>query len=283
MATIEPPIDIEIDRVGRIRFQEVEHVREWAAAEVEFWRWLNDGSQPLHSMHYQPHPRTVFQSANQIASAAATAETPQGRGALERYLKQYLELGLSSQSPRGQFVQRLLEQRGKVVAFGAVAGRLGSWDQNQQWSQQQKVTPHLNLGVTALAAFDLGLVPDASQTLEQASQRVLHDYAAALQRTETREAHRQAELLAAQQAIEALSQQNSAEFKEAVDRCKSEIAEAIASLKAVETTYKEYMKLAAPVDYWTTKARRHEKTTTRRRWLLLVLAACKRVWHPQRV
>ncbi len=100
-------------------------------------------------MHYQPHPRTVFQHASQIATSADTAETPKGRSGVERHLKQYLEHGLSAQSPRGQFVHRLLEQRGKIVAFGAVAGRLGSWDQNQQWSQQQKFTPHLNLGLLA--------------------------------------------------------------------------------------------------------------------------------------
>ena len=127
----------------------------------------------------------------------------------------------------------------------------------------------------ALAAFDLGMVPDASQTIEQASQRVLHDYAAALQRSEKRDADRHAQSLAAQQAIETLSQKNSGEFKEAIDQGKSEIVGAIASLKAVEATYKEFMKLAAPVDYWTTKAKRHEQTTIRRQWLLLVSGAVR--------
>ena len=152
-----------------------------------------------------------------------------------------------------------------LLPSGLWLGTLEVGIQNEQWSQQQMLNPHLQLGAIALAAFDLGLVPDASQTLEKASERVLQDYAAALQRTETRDADRHATSLAAQQAIEALSQKNSGEFKEAVDQGKSEIAEAIASLKAVRTTYLEFMKLAAPVDYWTTKAERHERTTRRRR------------------
>jgi Family of unknown function (DUF6161) len=271
MAKTNPIIDLATEIEGKtIPFFSIPEVENFAREELKFWEWLAANElagripgDPWQAIHSQWH-----QVINQLPGYRPMQEGFQN--AINQIVRQYIhQSGIPlSGSVRGSILNemRLRSPIEAGVALSALLDRYAPISNfNHLRAVYEFIAADLGMDAKGVAArrkeLESSLGRQSQLFLEL--QRNFAKQAAAFDSDRTRQKKLERVVL---RGIERAAKQ----FRNSKDQ---EVNLAIAEIKQTEVTYKEQMRLKAPVQYWRGKAKTHNANAASYRSYLMWFAA----------
>jgi hypothetical protein len=175
-----------------------------------------------------------------------------------------------SGTARAQFIQSLRQgEQGEIVARSALATFLGSTLDPQPEKQPQQFRYASHRGRLAIALFDLGIGPDTTDAVANSAKAIAADFAKHLELHTATYSNRLDDLRASCQQVvkdhEEAQTAHGAKVATAINDVTRSKDEALKAMDDKRAAFTEFMKLKAPVEYWSEKATGHVAAS---RWWL---------------
>lgn len=266
------PLTIDLSGQTQLRFSDPSEAINWINHQQQEFRWLQDGgsragggAQNIASVYINGF-NTVRQAANNWANNV-TQESH--RTQLANHIQ-----GFYSNSnvvrPDHEFVRiakDIAEKDGATAASAAFAFLLG---------QDCQLNFETFKGLIAARLIRDGIQPK-SPDLVASALADLNSAAKSQMKTNAVEwdnfsSSCQAQLKATEEEFKKQTSEFNAATDETFKRVNESVDESLRSIRTTEETYKEQMKLQAPVDYWQTKAEKHAEALTKSRRTLITFA-----------
>lgn len=264
----EKTFELEIELKGQgstQKFRKMQDIENFVTQEREFWEWersINDAE----LKNIKSEIGGGLRQAGQLLEQYQRQQDTPSKNALTQHITNlYQTKGLPpSNSKVGKFIGLLAEDNPRV-ALSAAAAWMSVHIPNPQKFETIK-------GIMLMAAFDENMTKRTATGVKRSLETLDQKYRDAINQADSK--IEDAEKLHEQQlkrfqkevaktVVSAKSQNEKlrTEIWERVDK-------SIASIKEVEATYKEHMKLKGPVEYWSKKATDHKKSAVIRLWVL---------------
>jgi hypothetical protein len=285
MATKKPVFfNVQTSQGGELSFESIADLQGWVSAETQAWQWLIDGNGVADAGSAMGQLRNEY--ANWLSDLRQRVNQLAANPPSQNELKNQLHANISSflgQNDKvlsnhefARIASDIAKRFSAASGVGALALLLG---------KQCQMTLGTARGMTyAILARD-GIDPKSPNIVAKAISdlRSEQDKARATQATEWDALGDQAKSLLSKTETEFRTQTDGLDQRssETLKRIVSFTDDAIKSIKATESVYREQMKLQAPVAYWSDKAERHREAVWWSRWRLIgfvVLFAIGLVW-----
>lgn len=278
MAKPEPILEVDLgERGGKLIFRSHQEIQDFINSERNFWQWLQQP--PLGGNQAAQHAWNVihhqFQELQQAASNFSSNSNYE-QHLRETFLKVFSNTIPISSGKTARFLSELKDFGEPTVASGAAAARLGHVPSFQGFTHFR--------GAVEMAAFEVGINPQAGKAAQKELSSLAARYDKIISETDKKtdalidgvteavnEQQRQsAETIEYNKRFyEVISKWNRHKIKIHRRAGDEELKKAVKQFKETEDTYKEFMKLRGPVEYWTNKATTHAASArSRRNWLL---------------
>jgi hypothetical protein len=242
---------------GELTFESIKDVQRWHAAESQAWKWLIDGATNVGGLMQDLRN----QYANWLSSLGQQINQWNGNPNQDSLRQQVHSTILNflsapdhilSDHPAAQIATQIVTRFGAASGVGALALLLG---------KPCSVTFETARGLVCAMLIRDGIDPKSPEIVSKLIGDInsSQDEAKAKRSTEWAALEQQAKDFLASTSTEFRSETEDREKRssEMVDRVNSAVNGAIKRIEATEATYKEQMKLQAPVAYWSTKAAGH--------------------------
>ncbi len=252
-----------------VSFSSVEELEEFIGKELDFWGWLNDPSvqgqipgDPYRVINEQW--RVVL---NQLPTYRGKAR--ESASTIQTLVNDHVfaaKVPLSS-STLARALNRM-RIRDPLAAGIALSNYMDRYTPNNNYK-------HLGAIIELLFA-DLGITPDGIETRSDEFADLLRSQAVALDRQKSVQTDQQTSLERFRSRTKKLERVVLRKIERRANSFRAEknaqVDVAMNSLAQTEAAYREQMRLKAPVEYWSAKAKRHVKQAKLYRCFLTVFA-----------
>ena len=262
----EVVVSFEVDGTEKTFFS-VDELLEFIEGEIEFYGWLDGADQKLFSNVKSHIPQRMHGARNYLNTDKSQKTDDNLRHAIDVFTTLYTHSKTPhSQSLVGGFLVELVEECGANVAAAALAAIRHDPVTD---SDDPEVIQGRTLLAMHLSPFLQLNYKGAARTLKTLVKK--HE----TENEKLKESHRKTvregrELLHNHSNHFDKLVQEKAESRDELD---AKVSAALESLSQTEQTYKAFMGLKAPVEYWKDKATRHKEAVERNLVTLILFAA----------
>ncbi|HEX8665099.1 MAG TPA: DUF6161 domain-containing protein [Beijerinckiaceae bacterium] len=268
---------------GKISFNNNEEIGAFLETQSGFYAWVHTPVQDTDSS--LNNVRMLIMNALERVKTTLN-QCVRGEISQEDFYKEFYNVFSKMKLPiaetaRAQFISQLRHERGAGVALAALAFFIN------RVSDLTITHRDVLLGIVAASEFERGLDPGTAASARQALDNLASDFGQKFRKA----------VLELESAIQTAQEQRNIEAEAFLNarsrnrRFTRRVALAVArrlrdyktaketelnaakeEFKRVEDTYREHMRIKAPVDYWTAKAEGHRDQAASYRLLLIVFA-----------
>jgi len=246
----ELTVTFSVDGSERV-FNNLEELKEFLQFEVDFWTWISKVNNSLFGQLHSLYPAQLTSVIITI-DQYATDKNPNRLVAIQQETRSiFAQKKLPpSSSKLGQFINTVAEADKDVAAAMLSSAMELPINNATHWSVLKGRTllalhesPFLDIDYKAAAKSLSKLSLVHTEEIKKFKRQQKQAEKVADEQLET-DRHRVTQLLA--------------DSETAWTSLKEEISDALGSFKTVESQYREFMGLKAPVEYWTKKAEKHK-------------------------
>lgn len=254
-----------------------EDLINWIKSERESWAWLGETLNQnigLAEDHRGLIRRYLDQAWSMLQSPNVDGQ--HNIGGIRAAIDQYVRLGLSSATPRGQYLEKLRLRIGDTAASAAVAQFLGSMWNNYQ-TVPRELRPMVDVGRTGANLFDLGHEAVGADAYRAAAQKMTDAFRSRLSKysADAREelAGIKIEREQAHSDHDSFLKKLNEEWETKLQRTNDDVAASISQITSTEKAFKEQMKLRSSVQYWLSKSKEHRRRAHAQKVIIAIYAA----------
>jgi len=226
---------------GVIKISEPQKLQEWFDKEVASWSWLNQIPQVQGSLNVFNNVRN--QIIQFVAQWQAVLEQPEELSAknveIKNFLEQQFQSVILSSSEEGRFILQLNEDKGPMLAAGALLGLGGSFTAVNQ-PMHPKLIEGMVRGFLFNHKIDWSDEKNKLTQLQKENHSLIDTYLSEL------ESHKK--------ALSFLHKKQGEDFDALIEEHKT-------NLEAIEQAYDQKLALRKPVEYWDQRRSQHKRAS----------------------
>ena len=250
-------LDFPEDSGGPLKFKDNKEIEDWLEQETSFWSWIAEGPQGNCNDNSVNNNNAVFaQYYNQLRNQYNNGHSSQPIevGSLANVLQNLNNQGFPhSNATKAKYIKEIYETDGFHPAYAALA-----------YSADKPYTPQLAKTLQGISKYLLlkeGVTVSSAKAMagafEESRNRAVGKFTHVNRKAEELVKQLEETVSNTDKRMSVLSEWSGSRWRAYKAEKDKEVQAAIEDLKSTEKTYKEYMKLKAPVTYWETKATEH--------------------------